>query len=306
MKKFFITFSIIAFIFAFLFSFYSFSNKLSTKKSKNSPDIAETQATSISPDSSIKEPVGPEKAIPKMEIPIYNILGNAQRPTIYPNTAMKQWRAAVVTLASSYRDSLYINGTPEKKNVALTFDDGPDGVNTPKILKILKDNQVRATFFCIGTSLEKNKAVILNAFNDGNVIASHCWSHKDLTTLNKDSITVELSKTEQQIYNIIGKKPALIRPPYGAINSAVQDILVADGYKSVLWSIDTLDWSQRESSNIVNNVVNNVRPGEIILMHCDGDKAATTEALPIIIQKLKLQGYNFVTIDEMAESPAYK
>lgn len=77
-------------------------------------------------------------------------------------------------------------------------------------------------------------------------------------------------------------------------------------YRSVLWSIGTLDWEQHEVTNIVKNVVRNVRPGEIILMHCDGNKQSTTEALPQIILKLKKMGYSFITVDKLLDLPAYK
>ena len=307
MKKFFIALSIITLFLLILLSIYNFSNHSKDKKVSNTPSIATKEDISSSSESaSISEPSTIDEPIIKAETPIYNILGTAQKPTVYPNTAMKQWRESSVSLASNYRGSLFINGPSDKNTVALTFDDGPDGVNTPKILKILKDNNVHATFFCIGSYIQRNRTTVLNAFNDGNVIASHSWSHKDFTKLSRASMDEEMSKTEQQIYDVIGKKPAFVRPPYGAVNATVQDALIADGYKSVLWSIDTLDWAQKDVNNIVNNVMSNIRPGEIILMHCDGDKATTAEALPIIIQKLKALDYSFVTVDEMAAAPAYK
>ena len=233
----------------------------------------------------------------------YDILGSSNN---YPDEAMTKWRKDVVTLAYSFPSSLYINGNSNNKVVALTFDDGPDSINTPNIVDILHKNNVQATFFCIGSNIEKNKTVIQQAFNDGNLIENHSWSHKDLTKINEYYIDQELTLTENEIYNVIGKKPAIIRTPYGSTNSNVQNIIASKGYINVLWSIDTLDWDQKEVTNITKNVLNNIRPGEIILMHCDGGKQKTVEALPIIITELKKNGYNFETLDKLLNCPAYK
>lgn len=160
--------------------------------------------------------------------------------------------------------------------------------------------------FCIGNQIEGCKSIIKQAYEDGDVIANHSWSHKDFTTINAIEIKNEVTLTEDEINKVIGKRSALIRPPYGDINYAVRNSLKSLNYKSIIWSIDTLDWEQKEVANISNNVVKNVRPGEIILMHCNGDKKATTAALPQIIFKLKKMGYSFVTVDKLLHLPAYK
>ncbi|MBU3182896.1 polysaccharide deacetylase family protein [Clostridium psychrophilum] len=237
---------------------------------------------------------------------IYDILGTSTRPKIYPNSAMTKWKKAVESLAKKYPSEVYINGQTKNKVVALTFDDGPDPVNTPKIIKVLRSNNVQGTFFCIGEQIESCKSIIKQAYDNGDVIANHSWSHKDFTTINESEIKNEVTLTENEISNVIGKRSTLIRPPYGDINEDAQNSLTALNYKSVIWSTDTLDWEQREASNIVKNVVNNVRPGEIILMHCNEDKKATTEALPQTISKLKQMGYSFVTVDKLLHVSAYK
>jgi peptidoglycan/xylan/chitin deacetylase (PgdA/CDA1 family) len=279
-------------------------SKVSEEKSSNQPDAAkDISGTTAKQDSISQSSV--ENNISKAPS-FYDILGSCTKPKKYPDAAMSKWRIDMVSLAKKYPSDLFINGQGEKKVVALTFDDGPDPVNTPKILKILRDNNVHATFFCIGKQIEGSKSVIEQAYNDGDVIGSHSWSHKDFTTISTAAINDEVILTENKIYKIIGIKPALIRPPYGSTNDTVENTLTALNYKSILWSIDTLDWEQREPSNILSNVIDNVRPGEIILMHCDGDKKATTEALPNIIIKLKEMGYNFVTVDKLLNCTAYK
>lgn len=296
--------------------FVSYKSQSSIKVSKEKPaeNLQKKEITIEKPTENPKKkdvPIAEEPKTTKPEIvdtaPVfYNILGSSTKPKIYPNAAMEKWRNDVVNLSKKYPSNLYINGQSENKVIALTFDDGPDLINTPKILKILRENATQATFFCIGNQIESCKTIIKQAYLDGNVIGSHSWSHKDFTTLKVAGINNEVTLTENEINKVIGKRPALIRPPYGAVNETTLNSLISLNYKSILWSIDTLDWEQREVDNIVKNVVENVRPGEIILMHCDGDKQITTEALPQIILKLKGMGYSFVTVDKLLNLPAYK
>ena len=282
-------------------------------KSHPSSKILEDQTTkNISSDETTadEKPTVPKPAPiyePVKRVPVfYNTLGSSTKPKIYPDTAMIKWRNEVIKLATKYPYDLYINGQDQDKLVALTFDDGPDLINTPKIIKILRDNDIQGTFFCIGKQIEACKSILKQAYADGDIIANHSWSHKDFTTINSAGISNEITLTENEINKVIGKRPALIRPPYGAVNDATLNSLTLLNYKSILWSIDTLDWEQHEVANIVKNVLENVRPGEIILMHCDGDKQITTQALPQIISKLKEMGYSFVTVDKLLGLPAYK
>ena len=101
-------------------------------------------------------------------------------------------------------------------------------------------------------------------------------------------------------------QPAIIRPPYGSINNDVLDVCKNNGEKVVLWSIDTLDWSQLEPDHIVQNVLSNVRPGDIILMHSTDGREATVEALPRIIEGLRQKGYDMVSLSVLLQTPAYK
>ena len=98
---------------------------------------------------------------------IYDILGTSIRPKIYPNVALTKWRKSVVNLAKKYPFDIFVNGQPENKVIALTFDDGPDPINTPKIIKILRNNNIQGTFFCIGNQIEGCKSIIKQAYEDG-------------------------------------------------------------------------------------------------------------------------------------------
>jgi peptidoglycan-N-acetylglucosamine deacetylase len=112
--------------------------------------------------------------------------------------------------------------------------------------------------------------------------------------------------TNDAIQDVIGKRPALFKPPYGATNNFVLYSAQENNLKIVLWSIDTLDWSQKESVHIKENVLNNVRNGDIILMHSDGDKTETEKALPLIIEGLINKGFQIVTLDILINEAAYR
>ena len=112
-------------------------------------------------------------------------------------------------------------------------------------------------------------------------------------------IKEELTGTQNALDEIIGQKPSIMRPPFGAIDEEVIKAIENENGKIILWSIDTLDWSQKEATNIIKNVKDNLQPGDIILMHCNGDKSATAEALPDIIKAIQDKGYKIATLDQM-------
>lgn len=116
----------------------------------------------------------------------------------------------------------------------------------------------------------------------------------------------EIKISEDKIFSIINIRPAIIRPPYGALSQSSINEIVKNNYKIVIWSIDTLDWSQKESINIAKNVLDNARDGDIILMHSNSDKKTTLEALPAIIKGLKHNGYSIVTLSELLNIKAYQ
>lgn len=236
----------------------------------------------------------------------YEIKGVSNNLSLKAVNSMNKWREDIVNTAKENTDLVYTNGASNINAVSLTFDDGPDGNITPKILDVLKQNGIQANFFCIGTSAQNHSSIIKREFDEGNLVLNHSYSHADFTNKSNDFIQNELAKTDDIIYSIIGKKPLLFRPPYGIVNSNVIDIAKKNNEKIIIWSIDTLDWSQKDKYNIAKNVLDNVRPGEIILMHCNEDKLTTLESLPMIINGLKEKGYSIVTLDKLLNTPAYR
>ena len=161
-------------------------------------------------------------------------------------------------------------------------------------------------FFFIGSEAEKYPQVVKNAYDNGNVILSHSYHHVDLTTLTKEKQINEITQAGNAIYSIIGKEPAMIRPPYGETNEMLIDNATTKGYSIIIWSIDTLDWSQMEAENIIKNVTDNLRNGDIILMHSDSEKTETAKALPKIIKAVQERGFKIVGLDELLGIKAYQ
>ncbi|MFB3167327.1 polysaccharide deacetylase family protein [Neobacillus sp. 179-C4.2 HS] len=220
-------------------------------------------------------------------------------------TNMLKSREEMFALAKSYPKNIFLNGSNQKK-VALTFDDGPDKTVTPAIIDILAQYNVKGNFFFIGEKVRLYPEIVKTAFDNGNLVLSHSYYHNDLSKSGKEDITSDLGLTNDAIQDVIGKRPAMFRPPYGATNNFVISTAQKNNMKIVLWSIDTLDWSQKESTHIKENVLNNVRSGDIILMHSDEDKTETEKALPLIIEELKNNGFQIVTLDILINEAAYR
>lgn len=197
----------------------------------------------------------------------------------------------------------------ELKQVAITFDDGPDGHFTPQILDILGKYDVKATFFILGSAADENRDVLKRIDEEGHVVASHGWGHKNFTKISKSNALDELKKTNDLIKEVTGKSNALFRLPYGAFNNTVLKTVADQGFHNIYWSIDPRDWSGDPPEKILNNIKQNIEPGAIILLHSSGSKKSipnTVKTLPNIIEFLQEQGYDIVTIPELLEEYLYQ
>ncbi|WP_326580123.1 polysaccharide deacetylase family protein [Streptomyces sp. NBC_00481] len=179
------------------------------------------------------------------------------------------------------------------KCVALTFDDGPVA-DTQRLLRILNDHKVRATFYAVGTNVQRNPSTVRAAALAGHQIGNHSWDHANLTKLSTAKIKSQLSRTDTAIKQATGKKPTTVRAPYGAHNATVRS---AAGRPLVHWSVDTLDWKYRDSARIIKYVNAETRPGDIVLLH--DIHRTTVDAVPGIIKALTARGFHFVTVDQL-------
>lgn len=186
----------------------------------------------------------------------------------------------------------------DQKVVALTIDDGPHYKMTPEILKILRDKNVKVTFFVLGVNAEQSPKLLEQEVADGHEIAMHTYSHPSLKSASSQTVMEEFDKAEKVI-TPIAPKPTLFRPPGGLYNSKVIETANQRGYKVVLWSIDPRDWSRPPSEQVVDTVLKEIKPGSIVLLHDGQYPLPTPEALSIIIDRLRQQGYEFVTVSEL-------
>ncbi|MBE6590271.1 MAG: hypothetical protein E7643_08835 [Ruminococcaceae bacterium] len=186
------------------------------------------------------------------------------------------------------------------KRIALTFDDGPHPYLTPKILEILKKNGVAATFFMVGENVVNYPEAARAVLREGHEIGNHTFSHRHLSTLDEAGVRHELELCEEALRTLCEYRPHLFRPPEGAVTRSVEDCTEHEDYSLVLWSLDTRDWESKSVDRIVNTVINNIQPGDIILMHdYIGVKSKTPEALEILLPELLRRGYEPVTVSQL-------
>ena len=187
------------------------------------------------------------------------------------------------------------------KVIALTFDDGPNPINTVSLLETLKEEDVPATFFVLGELVEQYPEVVEQAFKQGCEIGSHTYDHKQLTKLSEDQVLEEIDKTSEAVKEATGYTPIIIRPPYGSVNETVQSYV---DQAFILWDVDTLDWKSKDPDQIDSIVMKNVKDGDVILMH---DIYGTTgKAVARVIPKLKEEGFKFVTVTQLMQIQALR
>lgn len=185
------------------------------------------------------------------------------------------------------------------KVVALTVDDGPHAKTTPELLALLKEKQVKATFFVLGANAEVHPDIVEQAIGDGHEIACHAYSHKRLNTLTTAEVNGEFERIENIFQKIGAPNPVFFRPPDGAYNDGLVALAKKRGYITVLWSVDAGDWRRPPVDQVVEAVLGQVKPGGIILMHDGQYPLPTVQATAIIIDKLRSQGYQFLTMSEL-------
>lgn len=191
--------------------------------------------------------------------------------------------------------------TSQEKVIALTFDDGPYPEYTPPILDILKKNNIKGTFFWIGQNLKAFPELGKQVVAEGHAIGNHTWHHW-YKNMSAAVAAREIEDTTELIYKTTGVRTSLFRPPGGYLYNGVADYAKKKNYLVAMWSADSSDYSRPGVDKLVNNVMRNAKPGGMVLMHDGGgNRVNTVKALPIIINKLRQQGYKFVTVSELFE-----
>ena len=206
-------------------------------------------------------------------------------------------------IQSSYlldKDAELYKAYYEKKNrkvVALTFDDGPNPTTTNQALDTLSKYGIKATFFVLGKNVSGNEEILKRMKSDGHVIGNHSWSHPVLSKLSLDEAKKQITDTEDALTKVLGSSSKLMRPPYGAITDDIRKSL---DLSFIMWDVDSLDWKSKNEASILTEIQREVKNGSIILMH--DIHAETVNALPKVIDYLKGQGYDFVTIPDLLDT----
>lgn len=185
-------------------------------------------------------------------------------------------------------------GNNKTKQVALTFDDGPDPKVTPKILATLAKYDAKATFFMLGSRVEFYPEIAGDVLDAGHELGNHTWTHANLKNMASDAITEEISRTNNIIEQATGQEPTVFRPPYGAFNDDMLNIL---SLPVVLWDVDTLDWKHRDAVQLLTSVKSSVHDGSTVLMH--DIHLSTAQGLESVLAYLSSEGYTFVTVSEL-------
>lgn len=205
------------------------------------------------------------------------------------NTGMGQSAAVQVSKNSSIRAEKTITA-----KVALTFDDGPHPVYTPQLLDGLNERGVHATFFVVGKNILGNEALLKRMETEGHLIGNHTYSHVKLSELDIARACAEVEKTNALICEVTGKEPEFIRPPFGEWKKAME---CSFEMIPVLWDVDPLDWTTKNTALVVERVLKDTKAGDIILLH-DYYQSSVDAALEIV-DALTERGYKFVTVDEL-------
>jgi peptidoglycan/xylan/chitin deacetylase (PgdA/CDA1 family) len=191
-----------------------------------------------------------------------------------------------------------VRGNPNKKEIALTFDDGPHGPITGQLLDVLKQLKVPATFFVVGKMADKHPDLLRRIVADGHDLASHTYNHYRLPMLTPPQMVQELLEGANAIKRATGFTPKLYRPPGGEYDERVLQATRQVGQTMVLWTADPGDFVQPGTQVIIERTMKKIRSGGIILLH-DG-VPQTIQIVPYLVQRLRAEGYHFVTCSQMA------
>lgn len=204
------------------------------------------------------------------------------------------------------RGTIYRVKTNHKK-VALTFDDGPSPVWTPRILDELKKNNIPATFFMIGHHVQKYPQVAKRVVKEGHTIGNHGYAHSVVLYYTPEEIEEEIKYTEHVIREITGETTQYFRPPKAWINTKIKEKIKSLGYKTILWSLNSKDWVSFNHRWISQFISRNIRNGDILLFHDSGniwtteggDRLQTVKSIPLLAKSLRKKGFEFVSIKDL-------
>jgi peptidoglycan/xylan/chitin deacetylase (PgdA/CDA1 family) len=184
------------------------------------------------------------------------------------------------------------------KFVAMTFDDGPHPQNTPRLLDILRERNVKATFYVIGGNVQRYPQIVRRTVAEGHELGNHTHTHRLLTRLGDADLRSEIARCRDAVGSAAGIRMRTMRPPYGGLAQRQRQLIMDEfGCPTILWSVDPLDWKRPGPSVVASRILTNASPGAIILSH--DLHAPTVDAMPATLDGLLQRGYHFVTVSQL-------
>jgi peptidoglycan/xylan/chitin deacetylase (PgdA/CDA1 family) len=184
------------------------------------------------------------------------------------------------------------------KYIALTFDDGPHPSNTPRLLQILRQRNVKATFYVVGRSVNLYPQILRQTVNEGHEIGNHSQTHRLLSKLSDSEVIDELRRCREAVAQASGATMRTMRPPYGGLLQRQRELVHSTfGYPTILWSVDPLDWKRPGVGVVSSRLINGASDGGILLAH--DIHAPTIDAMPATIDSLLRRGFKFVTVSQL-------
>jgi peptidoglycan-N-acetylglucosamine deacetylase len=215
------------------------------------------------------------------------------KPTLAKRTAARETQAEPEEPGITF-NSVHVDGP----YIAMTFDDGPSATLTPKLLDLLAAHHIKATFFVIGENVTEHPEIVARAAQEGHEIANHSWSHPNFGKMSDEGVRRQLRQTDDAIKNATGKRPTLLRPPYGSITAREKRWIHDEfGYDIILWDVDPYDWKRPGPAVVRARILKETRPGSIVLSH--DIHPGTIEAMPSTFDELEAKGFKFVTVSEL-------
>lgn len=207
---------------------------------------------------------------------------------------------ASVSISAGVYVKAFCRAKGNSKSIALTFDDGPDSVWTPKVLEVLRRYNVKATFFCIGDKVEKHPQLVKMLIEEGHIVGNHTYYHTSFfPLLSTKKMVDELQRCNEALTNITGESITLFRPPFGVTNPTIAASVRELGYKVVGWSIRSFDTVKSEREKVLRRILKKAHAGGVILMH---DNLENSDWLvEQVIVNLHEQGYEIKRLDELFE-----
>jgi peptidoglycan/xylan/chitin deacetylase (PgdA/CDA1 family) len=199
--------------------------------------------------------------------------------------------------------------TAGHREIALTFDDGPNDPYTFQLLELLAKRDVRATFFMIGNYVDRRPEIAGAVANAGHAVGNHTYTHPNLIFQSQWQLRDEISRCDRALRDAIGeRRTKLFRPPFGGRRPATLRTVRAMGFTPIMWNVTGFDWNAKSSESIERHVATKIRGGDVVLLHDGGhlrsgtDRSFTVQATERVIDRYLSEGYRFVTIPDMMEN----